>query len=619
MNCSKQIIFICLFQLILCNAYGQQIIDSLKVSAVDSIKTVKLSLFSFSAQDPEHLMEIDTQISLLPRLNNWGLALSNAYTIRLENFDQSANSRFYQHGQNSMSNLKAFPENYVFTLPNQAYSEVQTNRWRALSNSQAGFQDNFDISLIFASAFRNNITWNFSYDRQIYKGIYTHEKQRNTLFTTGLNFASKSKSYQTNLVFTTEGHYLEHHWGISSDTFLQISQFSVRESVPVNNLLAFTESSNRNLQSHHLIRLRKDTTLPFSRLQIRSSLGRFESDYTDTDNRPSDSLYFAYNIDSSIRLNIEEDYWTNQLVLNLYSTSKQQIYGNFQYEWQNFKTGSSDRSRTVFKLGAKHHYLIDSKSEVKSELNYWLASNKSYPDLNITGIFKNYKGLSGNLSLYHLQKPIPNVYETIYLNDSIAITSGISHSDFSTSGFRLNVKMESPLKPFLRLEFKRYDQYFYLGRNAMISELNDAKLFEIQAGIESNPGIWQLKLEGQYQKMTPDSLGITGWLLESQFGLATTVFKNKVFAKLGLRCNLAGYANKPAYFPLLQLFQTSGESNQTIYSVGAYAHFTVQDFQFKLDLDQIDSFWEKQRKEFIHRYPIYDFMLRMAISWRFLN
>lgn len=619
MNCYKQIKFICLFQLLICSAYSQQFIDSLKVPTVDSIKAVKLNLQSFSALNPEHLIELDTQNSLLPSLNKMGLALSNAYTIRLENFDHSANKRFYQHGQNSMANLKAYPENYIFILPNQAYSEVQTNRWRALSNSQAGFQDNFDIHLLFASAFRKNITWNFSYDRQIYKGIYTHEKQRNTLFTTGLNYASKSRVYQTNLVFTVEGHYLEHNWGISSDTFLRISQFSVRESVPVNNSLAFTESSNRILQSHHFIRLRKDTTLPFSKLQIRSSLARFDSDYTDKDNRQSDSLYFSFNIDSSIHFNIEEDYWTNQLVFNLFSSRKQQIFGNFQHEWQNFKTGQSGRSRSVYKLGAKYQYILDSKINLISEFNFSLASNNSYPEINISGNYQHKKGISGILNLYHIRKPIPSLYETIFLNDSVAITSRITHSDYTTSGFQLMLKLEARLKPYFVMAYKHYDRYFYLGRNANISEHNAANLFDLRAGIELNPGIWNLILQGHYQKMSPDSLGLTGWLLESQMGIATTLFKNKVFTKLGIKCNAADYSGKPGYFPLLQWFQATGEESPIIYSVGAYAHFAVQDFQFKLDLDQIDSFWDKKGKELIYRYPIYDFMLRMAISWRFLN
>ncbi|MBK8955344.1 MAG: hypothetical protein IPM34_07290 [Saprospiraceae bacterium] len=604
------------FHLQLC---GQSVPDSVARPKSDSIKTAPLKLQLFSAKDPTQRIQLDTQISLLPELNEFGLALPNAYTIRYYHFDQSYNSRIFQHGQNSISQKRAYAENYEFILPNQAYTEIQTNRWRALSNSQAGFQDNFDISLIFASAFRNNITWNFSYDRQIYKGIYSHEKQRNTLFTTGLHFGSQNGNVQTSLIYTDEGHYLEHNWGIQSDTFLTNPQFSVRESVPVNHQSPLTESSGRNIQLNNSIRLKKDSSRAFSSIHLRSTLSRYTSSYLDPDNRGIDSLYFSYAVDSIINLNAEEDHWQNILSFPLLAGYRQKLDLNLKHEWQSFKTGLAENTRTAVSLGFKHRYAINTELVLETEGGYSFSDEINYPEFRILADYKKANRLSAQMNLFHVQRPVPNMYSSINLNDSISIPAAINNRDYTINGLSLLLNHHSLLKPYFHIEYKNYNRYFYLGRDALLSEISKTNILQLKAGMELRSGIWEGKISCVYHKMEPDSIGVNGWLVHSQFGIASPLFRNKVFTKLGLKSSYADYSGSPGYFPLLQQFYFTGKAGKPIYTLGVYAHFKVKDFQFNLDLDQLDSFWEKNRVGFFQGYPIYDFMLRMAISWRFLN
>lgn len=229
------------------NLSSQSQTDSLLELRNDSVAKIPLIVKSFQADQANLQIVVDSNSSFLHTDTDFGRSLNNFNSpqFRLSNVNYSM--RIYENGINSMNFRMTGFDNYTFLFPNKPIAEIATHRGKAFANSQAGFQDNFDIHLVFAENFRNRVLWNFSYDRNDYLGIYTNGLQESSLFTTGVQYTGQKDKFHINILYLDERHTIQDNWGIRTDSVFSDPNYSIRESVPVKVTIASTNITERSI------------------------------------------------------------------------------------------------------------------------------------------------------------------------------------------------------------------------------------------------------------------------------------------------------------------------------------------------------------------------------------
>lgn len=578
-----------------------------------------LQLLRFPATDPRTDELLDTSQHLLEVRRSPALAVNNAYSPAFTLFDLAPDDRLFFHGFNTARDGKPGTRTYNFLRPNQALTEISTNRWRALGNSQAGFQDNFDLRLLFASNFRHGLLWNFSYDREIYKGIYTHGKQRNTAFTTGLHFGAPGSKVSFNLLFSEIGRYREDNWGISSDTLLQQPQYSVREAVPVKNDLALTESNERSLGLNIHYNPSGQDVQQTPLLSFYAHLTSFKLKYGDAYITGDSILYGIYAIDSAIAMDFRQELWTMGLKARMFERHNHRLSANLNYENQFDLWGIPSERRQAIALGMEYAATPFPEWQLRTSGRLSVSGNKVYPSFKATADGSWMKKIGVRATLEYVDRPPPTLYRMFVLNDSIPFQVSNEMENIRTLDGSLILNFERTLRPGVRFHYRHYNRYHYLNANAQTASNDGSALVEVAASVKPALGPVDLGLEIQYRSMAPDSLGISGWSASGNVAFRWLFINGKGKSRIGLKATAAQYDQMLAFFPLLQQFHGTGVPGKFAYSAGAFAHFEIQGFRFNLDFENMESLWTSTRPMLVRSYPFYDFSLHMNIIWRFLN
>jgi len=578
-----------------------------------------LQLLRFPASDPLTPEGLDTGKHLLQMARSPTLAINNAFSPAFTPFDLAPDDRLFFHGFNAARDGKPGTRTYFFLRPNQALTEISTNRWRALGNSQAGFQDNFDLRLLFASNFRHDLLWNFSYDREIYKGIYTHGKQRNTAFTTGLHFGAPGKKFTFNLLFSETGRYREDNWGIASDTLLRQPQYSVREAVPVNNDLALTESNERSFGFNLLYNPSGNNSQRTPLLSLHAHLTTFKLKYSDADITGDSSLYGIYYIDSSIAMDFRQELGSLGLQARVFELKSHRLTAKLNYENQYDLWGIPLERREAIALGMEYAATLLPVWQLVTSGRLSVSGNEIYSAFRATADGSWMRKMWIRSSLEYGVRPPPSLHRMFALNDSIPFPISIEKEKISTLDGSVMLNFELKLKPGVRIHYRHYNQYHYLNTAAQPAANDASALVEVATSLKPSLGPVDLGLEIQYRSLSPDSIGISGWSACGNAAFRWQFLKGKGKSRIGLKATAAKYDQMLAFYPLLQQFHGTGIPGKFAYTTGAFAHFEIQGFRFNLNFENMESLWTSVRPMLVRSYPFYDFSLHMNIVWRFLN
>ncbi|MGB5024626.1 MAG: hypothetical protein WBO44_04710, partial [Saprospiraceae bacterium] len=130
-------------------ATAQTEVDSLKKLTLDSINKIKLEIIQFDAVNAFDINTMDSISDYLLEENKLpGIKLNMPHPARFWNPTQSFGHRLWDHALHGLRFNNQAIENYRFISPNTAISEIELQRGRSFTNSQASFQDNYDLHLI---------------------------------------------------------------------------------------------------------------------------------------------------------------------------------------------------------------------------------------------------------------------------------------------------------------------------------------------------------------------------------------------------------------------------------------------------------------------------------------
>lgn len=597
---------------------AQSSIDTTVQPKVDSSAFIKTQILYFNAEEPDVVESFDTTSSLLVKEHIEGIQLNNFYPIHAFHFDESASGYFYTYGQNAVLKGSSYFRNYHFFSPNKALSEIELNRGRAVLNSQKGFQDNFDLHLLFASRFKGNVLWNFSYDRSIHSGIYSNENQRHTLFRTGIHFNAFREKLRANIIYldTRYSHY--NNWGIESDSVLYLEQYSVREAVPVRNSGSETRGFHRSIGLNAVYHFSEEKKTYFSKIKLQSLLSRYSFTFDEPNAIDFPGLYGYFLIDTILNHSIKEDRWENSIGLNILENKFHSFDFILSYTSINSVLSSTENNKDHIHLECNYSKpLTKGIINVNGKLHY--IEDKLYPELN----FKCSAPLSAHLDFdakaFYVTRPLPYIYTDLHINEQ-DLWSGLDlEEDYNISGFNLQIKKPEGIPIFIQGSYKYYDHYVYLDDSSYPATVRGISDWQLSMDTEfryKRLG-YNFNLKYRYNKVDP--FGSNGFSTNHEVRFSSFLFRKVVRSEFGIRFHFREHTRRMNYNPLLQLFTSSEIQGKSFYTLGSFFNFHVQDFTFSLNLSNMESMWNKEIPFITDHYPYYDFMLSMGIKWKFVN
>lgn len=619
-SCLRTLLCIFIFTFSFEEGNSQSYNDSIQQIRNDSVNRVPLIIQSFRA-DQAHLKNVlDSNYSLLQSSLQKEISLHNFFSpqFRLSNVRYSG--QLYDHGINSMNYLlKGFDE-YTFLWPNKPIAEISTHRGRAFSNSQASFQDNFEIHLKFAENFRNRLLWNFSYDKENYKGIYANGRQKNSLFTTGIQYTDKNDKIHFNILFLDERHNLENNWGIQSDSVFSNPNYKIRESVPVNITTAKTIISERSIGVNMDIPIFNIGKLWKPVLFLKSFYSEYSYNYTDPNTNSSQAIYQSFWIDTiSINHILHQNIWTHSLTIQLLSNDIAMFELGGRYEYQIYDHDTLAVVRNVYQVKASGNYHINKSLELDGDASFKKFEQRLVPDFRVGIKLNNNNNINSKLSVFLKADPIPYIYQKLVLNKKYFWNNDFLNAFIQESGVSISLETKKYVQSRIGASWSTFSNFIYLNLNALPDKQDDINKISFQVFIPVNFKWLHFNSQLNYNKFTPDPANFSGWNSNHQLSLTQSFFKKVVNAEIGASLHVYNYKHKLQFNPIIQLYHAAEIPNELIYSVGMFMHFRVSEFQFLLDVENLDSFWNKQRPTLINRYPFYDFFLKIGIHWRFLN
>lgn len=597
---------------------AQTIVDTTLLAKVDSSPFLKTQILYFKAEDPDVAENFDTNSSLLVKEPIVGVQLNNFYPIYANHFDESASGQFYSYGQNAVIKGKSYFRNYTFYSPNKSLSEIELNRGRAILNSQKGFQDNFDLHLLFASRFKGNVLWNFSYDRSIHSGIYSNENQRHTLFRTGIHFNAFKEKLRANIIYLDTRYSHFNNWGIESDSVLYVDQFSVREAVPVRNSSSETEGFTRSIGLNAIYKFSKEKKTYFSKVKWQSILSRYSFAFNESNAIDYPHLYGYFLIDTLLSHHITEDRWENSIGLNFVENHFHTLDLMMSYTSINSALSSVDRYINHFQVEANYSKpLVKGIVHANGKLHF--IKEALYPELNISMSSPLSASLNFEAQAFYHHRPLPYIYTDLHINEQ-ALWSGIElEKEYNIKGFKLHLEKMMGTPMSFRGTYQYYNNYIYLDESAYPISVQGISDFRLSFDTELKYKRLGYNFHLKYRYNQIDPYGWNGFSSTHEVRLSSFLFKKVVRSEFGIRFHIQEHKRRMNYNPLLQLFTASDTPGKSFYNLASFFNFHVQDFKFSLNLTNMESMWEKEIPFITDHYPYYDFMLSMGISWKFVN
>lgn len=612
---------ICLYCLTGHQAFAQSETDSLKQLKLDSLNKIKLEIIQFEAVDAFRIKQKDSSSGFLIHDSELtGIQLNAIHPARYWDASNTYGNRLWDHALHGLRFNQQAIEQFKFTSPNKAISEIELQRGRSFTNSQASFQDNYELQLIFASRFKNQVIWNFSYNRQKNKGIYAFGTQENTLFNTGVFYKNKKENFASSLIFSDERHSSLDNWGIENDSSLLDPNYRVRESVPVKINSASTLQFERALLLNLEYRFNNSAKLISPKISYHGLYSLFAFNYKDTGNPLDSTIYKNFYTDSFRINNYLHSKLVNQKInLEIINLSYIQSSVEYQLDINNLDHDSLNQSKVVSSTALINNFKFKILEPISTRLSAIYFDNKTGLNASIASSIRVNSWLVGQVHAFFKKTPIPYSYRYLNLNKSYFWQPTYSSPFISESGIQFKLTTSAALNAGIDLKLSNYSNFVYFDTTAHPQAINSLSNTSLRIHLNYNTRKWNIANQFQLALYQPDPAHLNGWHSEHNLSYNQYIFKKIVQSEFGLQFKLYQFDYKFNFNPILQSFYSSNLKNEFIYSTGLFMHFNISEFRLSLYADHLDSFWNEARPNLVINYPFYDFYFRFGITWKFIN
>ncbi|MBK9272663.1 MAG: hypothetical protein IPM48_13830 [Saprospiraceae bacterium] len=490
-------------------------------------------------------------------------------------------------------------------------------------SSQSGLINNLSIHTLISIPFRKSFHYNFYYNRINYSGIYTNNQNYISSLVSTLHWEGKTHHRKVEFNIASNTDKLQYNFGVKDPNQLTDPRYALRESVPV-----FSSSANSRLKNGQIGLVYFTDLFQRKNRIIHPSVNISAYYHYNTiqfiDNNPSNILEKYgrdfYNDSLSIHRYVSNHGYWSAANIHLLKHRFANISTNIQYDYNRVFFDSTTEQKILFtKYGfqystsfSKFNLSAEGQQILQNKRNGYLANSK----LKYT--LKDSSTISLN---FYLESKIPSLLEqTLHVNGRL-----IWQNDFqNTKSEEIKIEYQSSKSNLPSFFFRAVwiSDLIYLDSNLIFRQTKE--------------NIRQINIRGSYlfkfrflrsahqinlHWVQPDPAGWTGLFTTHDMMFRLKFFGR--FSKIEFGPNLQIFHNnhRLGFHPLSGQYYRKDNVVQarTNFILGASIGILLNDFEIKIQLEQLDSFWADRTHTWVESYPLYDFGIRLGIKWKLVN
>ncbi len=595
----------------------QQILpDSILNATKDSLeKNYPLSISIIPTIYDTHHVAPDTaaffgdivDFNAIPGLNNLG----SPFAI----YNPESHYEAYGHGfKASLPHYFDF-WNFGFVYPNKSLTDINYKQGRSILNSQTTFQNNYHLNLLFAHVFKNNVNFNLKYNKLNHEGIYQNQRQKHSALASGMRYQSKDEKFNLQIMYIWNLSKSEESNGISDDSLLALTNFRIRNSIPVFSA-ALKNIGEQQIGISYQQQFKSGNPLFNLALRLYHKYSEFR--YAFTDNAPigAQHQYRFFLVDSALlKINYVQDVLTNGIRMDLLQTKTLNLGIDLRYDYVTNDYDTALFHTNVFKFTAYSH--LKFLPAIPIQLKYSLFQRSSRTAQMLDASFEYQHRDLGKLKLgWFLHQYYPTIIEERMFVNNIPIRDQNLLMPVA-AGLEADLASHKKYLPKFQLRYSNYFNFIFYDTAANIqqrlSPMHGIE-FEVMYALK-----WKwifLQNRAISQNYMPDAFNLNYWFSEHQLGIQLHLFKKVLYLQACAYAQIRDVKKQLFFQSPTGILYPSNNDFHPYMSNGLRFQIRVLSFEAHLDLDHLDSFWNKKRPSIVALYPMFDFYLRLGLRWR---
>lgn len=592
--------------------------DSIKLRE-DSIAKIPLKMSMVYAEHANDIVSIPSVDYLIPRYDPFGqITLNNYGSPILFNRAIPKDHLHLNHGFGGTAYFHKDIDQLPIYHTNKLYSEVSVSEGKAFGKSQSGLVNNLTADALFTGSYRNNIHWTILYNRINQLGIYPNSKNLLSSFGSGLQYYSPNNRFGFNICYVNNRDLIGHNHGVVDSIIpkLILTDYGIRESVPTYSTTASTSIKNSQYGFHLFYNLSNRIRFIKPSIHLSSAYRTYEHVFTDGSISSSGNYYpYALRLDTGSIQRLYNQYsWDSKIKLSLNK------YFNVSYGYEtnhvSFDTVIREIPINHFELEGQLNWsgyrfnvnLVFKEQQKKNETGISLKLLKQFASLGQVDIRLNQTSQIPSL-----------VFQRFYLQGFLQWDN--QFNNVSIQSLELHWLSKLLLIPNIDFNISQIKHLVFFNSQARPVQYNDLlRYIHLAASKQFNLKHFSTLHKVDVHSITPNVTGWSAWQSYHDLSIHGFIFKKSLDARFGVATLINAPSTQFKYQSYTDQFYPIGSYSETLVpTINAFLTLRVDEFTAKINFEHIDSFWEKNRPNYIFGYPEYDFFARIILQWKFIN
>lgn len=470
-------------------------------------------------------------------------------------------------------------------------------------------------------------TLDIDYNRINNIGKYMGQSNKHTDLNMGIWLGGYDSKFNTFLNLIAEVHEEEDNGGITNDSLLDQSSYSIRTTVPVNLSDAVTRLENLNLMISEYYRLFDTISVFGFKPYLTGKFGLTKGFYKFYDKSVSSdtSIYKSLMVDDSgLRNYITFNSILSNVGVMIVNPSGSYIKAGIDYQyWKYNQEPLGDIKINQFQLFSNGNIFFAKGLDLNWDSKFFFG--KYIGDLDVK------LDISFSKSIFILKTGVKlgNFSPPLIMNQLYLTGIKVYENDFSkinVSGFNASVSVEKiGLSVTLNSDLTR--NYIYFSDDLIPVQSEDLLTF-YSLNIRENIGIWLFHLDTDMFLFhgSSDILPLPKYTLKSKFYINSKLFKKKLKINTGFEVNYWGKYYNNGFNPAIgNFFVQNSEQLDNYVRLDYFLSAKINSFLFFLRFNNIlnplsDEKFNINRIPYkVLDHPQSDLFWRLGVKWTLLN
>lgn len=480
-------------------------------------------------------------------------------------------------------------------------------------------QQNFIVKAKFSRSFADSVSFNLDYQRMTQEGFYTSQNAKSTYLATGVRILrDKTDTYILGILNANNE---THNGGIITDTLFRQNLYNFRQRVPIFLNGATTRNNNLELSVNNYYHF-KDSLTNKTMVSLRHEFAIENGAFKFYDESSEDAInYSPFGIDDrGIRNRIGYSHLENGFYLKL-DKKTFKFHGGIVYDFYNIdqEPRKYKKHNLFLKGNGSLTILKGTQVDVKGHLgladnagDLWLEGSADL-DLNVIGT------LRGGIKIYRYEPTL--IQQQVFFNSTEFWNN--SFPKLNGTGFFLNYKNEK-IGLEANAEIDAVDNAIFF---------NGDKFPELLDGVFTSSKLLLTERFHLGPVYFSNTVGLQGfnnniyklprWLSQHNVYIEGKIFKKRMLARFGFDLRLVESYDPAAFAPELGVFYAANSLQENLFVhdglfkiLDTYFSFKIDSFRLFAKLENLNHILFREVNYLTPSYPQFDFKFRFGAAWQ---